>query len=79
MSNWKSQITVCFGMTDKIFAGHANDEDRAFELLKTLRAEKVGWAELEKETRNFLQDCAPSHIDVQITKMKASMKPWLLD
>ncbi len=79
MSSWISQIPGCFGVSDKIFAGHPNDEDRAFELLKRLRVEGVGWADLEKEARAFLKDCSPSHVEAQIDKMKHAMGPWLLD
>ena len=39
--SWKSQIPNCFRESDLAFANHPNDEERAFNLLVTLRAETV--------------------------------------
>jgi hypothetical protein len=81
MSNWKNKIEMTFGISDLIFAGHPNDEQRAFELVEILRAEGIGWSALEKEARTFLQSkgANSAHIDKQIEKMKNSMAFWLLD
>lgn len=79
--NWQDRIAGCFGQTDKIFAGHPSDEDRAFELLKTLRAQNVGWAEVAREIGNYLRSerCNEQHIETQLKSVSRFFKPWLLD
>ena len=79
MNDWKTKIAGCFGEADKIFSGHPEDKNRAFELLKTLRSECIGWDELEIATREYLKDKNPTHINEQIKKMSEAMGPWLLD
>tara|TARA_R100000005_G_scaffold95741_3_gene78503 strand:- start:1683 stop:1922 length:240 start_codon:yes stop_codon:yes gene_type:complete len=79
MSNWKEMVPGCFGETDKIFAEHPLDEDRAFELLKVCRDQSIGWAALEREFQSFLSGLDPSHVSRQITKARRMMKEWLLD
>lgn len=81
MAEWKDKIQMTFGGADLIYAGHPNDEARAFELLTLLREQNIGWADLETETRAFLNsnNAHNQHIEDQIDKMKNSMSFWLLD
>ena len=79
MSSWKDMVRGCFGETDRIFAGHPLDEGRAFELLKVLRDQSVGWIALEKELRSVLSGSDLNHLEDQITKARRMMKDWLLD
>ena len=77
MSDWKTKIAGCFGVVDKIFAGHQNEEDRAFELLEVLRSENIRWSELEVATREYLKDTNPAHIEKQIKRLSSAMKFWI--
>ena len=55
MAGWRSQVPGCFGTADAVFAGHTNEEDRAWELLERLRAKNVSWQDVEKEFRDYLK------------------------
>lgn len=77
MSDWKTKIAGCFGVVDKIFAGHQNEEDRAFELLKTLRSENIRWSQLETATREYLKNTPTEHTEKQIKKLSSAMKFWI--
>lgn len=74
-------VEGCFGETDLVFAGHPNDEDRAFKLLTDCRKNGIGWAKVEADLREHLasEGAADTHIDQQIKKAKDAMKFWLLD
>jgi hypothetical protein len=71
MEDWKESLHACFGMSDRRFAGHPQDQDRAREMLARAGAKGVTWRELEREARGYLTSlgAAPSHIDEQIALM----------
>jgi hypothetical protein len=79
--SWKQRIAGCFGETDCIFAGHSNDEKRAFELLGSLRDNGVGWREAQEAFEEYLEskNCNAGHIEEQVAKVETYMAPWLLD
>ena len=74
---WKDMISGCFGISDKKFAAHPLDEERAFELLKTLRKESVSWTEFSKTLADYLDDVNKSHMIEQVHKVKQYFYPWL--
>lgn len=78
-NGWKSMVRGCFGVADKKFARHASDQECAFDLLKTLREQGIGWRELKQELHDFLDGATADHVAAEITHAKLMMKPWLLD
>ena len=81
MSDWEERVPGCFGNTDLIFAGHPLDENRAFDLLATLREGNVGWSEAKSAFRDHLEreGASTDHISNQISKIENRYRPWLLD
>ena len=79
MAGWQSQVPGCFGAVDAVFAGHPNEEDRAWELLKELRAQNVPWQDVKREFRGYLnrKNCPQPHVDEQMKRVKRHMKAWL--
>jgi hypothetical protein len=79
--SWKSQIPNCFRESDLAFANHPNDEERAFNLLVTLRAESVGWKEVKAAFEAFLMSerARPDHIERVLSQIERLYRPWLLD
>ncbi len=79
MTVWQNRICGCFGMVDKIFAGHENEEKRAWKLLKKLRKQGVTWEEVEREFRIWLNNevNCQNHIDEQMESVELHMEPWL--
>ena len=78
---WDKQVPGCFGEHDLIFANHPLDERRAFEWLTDLRRREIGWAAVREQLVAFLtsKDASPEHINHQIARADARLKPWLLD
>lgn len=77
--DWKNKISGCFGLSDRSFAGHPSDEERAFELLSYLRKDHVGWAEFSEALVNYLDNCTELHTTEQVRKVEQYFRPWLLD
>ena len=79
--SWKSKVPGCFGESDLSFAVHPNDEDRAFDLLKELRTEKIGRLETRNAITQFLtsKNASPDHVRVQLAKVDEYFCRWLLD
>ena len=77
--DWKDRISGCFGQTDRAFAVHPSDEERAFELLAILRSNHVGWKEFEAELVKYLNTTTKLHTDTQVERVKKFYRPWLLD
>lgn len=77
--SWKNKLEHCFGLADRRFAGHPSDEQRAFEVLMELRADNVGWEEIEKVVRAFLQGNQKLHVEEQVKLVKTYFRPWVLD
>jgi hypothetical protein len=71
----------CFGETDRIFAGHKLEEDRAFAWLADLREQNIGWSDAKSEIEEFLRQdgCSGEHIANQIKHAEALLRPWLHD
>ncbi|TCT27722.1 hypothetical protein [Martelella mediterranea] len=79
--NWTDYIAGCFGETDKIFAGHASEEERAFELLKILRKENEMWRKVRAEFVAYLEGNVKNeqHIRTEILKVEKYYRCWLRD
>ncbi|TBG08444.1 hypothetical protein ELG79_36600 [Rhizobium leguminosarum] len=79
--NWTDKISGCFGESDLIFAGHPNDEQRAFDLLVYLRKEKMGWGKVRAEFEAFLDSemANEEHKERQLAKVEVGYRSWLLD
>ncbi|ONF47785.1 hypothetical protein [Methylobacterium radiotolerans] len=74
-------VRGCFGETDLIFAGHPNDEERAFQWLADLRKRSVGWKAARAQVVEYLESrgASASHVQQQTEKVRRLFKPWLLD
>lgn len=72
MSNWKTTIPGCFGVTDKIFASHSLDEERAAALRRRLIAENVDKQTIEEGFEDWLasQTWNTDHSQAQMVKVK---------
>lgn len=70
--SWKDKIAVVFGDADKKFAGHANDSERAAELLEAANKENVGFADYLAGIEDWLksQGCSQQHIAQEMAKVK---------
>ena len=81
MSDWKEDIGGCFAFDAAPFAMHATDENLAFELLKRLRDEQVGWQNVEDEIRLYLNAKTSENdwVEQQLSRAEAHFKPWLSD
>lgn len=76
---WKEQIPGCFVGP---FAAHANDEERAFQLLTAARREHVGWAELKAAFEDFLgkrMTALDGDGPQQMAEVERYFRPWLAD
>lgn len=86
--SWEDKIIRCFGSEDCLFAVTQPDCIKAAELLLELVTDgNVAWSDLEKKTRDKLneklkarsisQEKIASHIEEQLKKMEPLYKPWL--
>jgi hypothetical protein len=75
------ELPRCFGVADRIFAGHPSDEDAAFEWLKSLRKRHIGWKAARAQIREYLKskNARRAHIQEQVKRARLRLKPWLLD
>lgn len=65
-------IAGSYGTADNIFAGHANDCERARQSLVEAGTEQVGFAEFLTMHRNYLtaQGCSEAHIEEQLRRVQ---------
>ena len=77
--DWTQRIGGCFGNADGLFAIHPSDEDRAFQLLRVLRENNVGWEQTREAFRNYMEDNSfgANVIEEQMASIERHMKPWL--
>ena len=70
--DWKHKIPGSFGSVDKKFAGHANDSERAAELLEAANKADVGLNEYLTEIEKWLKSkgCSAKHIQQEMKKVK---------
>ncbi len=72
-SSWKNKIPGAFGETDKIFANHPRDIDRAVELIAAANAQGVGFNEFCTTINDWLQhncNLGPAFIDEQMERVR---------
>lgn len=73
----KNLIQSSYGIQDRIFAGHAFDEESAKESIKLAIKEGLSRKEFQLLHENYLSDCTTSHKYVQLTRvMKFLTKKW---
>ena len=79
--SFKNKIPGCFGSTDKIFAGHSNDAERAKDMLIDALNETQSWSEVESAIRDYLvkEGCSQKHIDEQIKKARDTTRYFNYD
>lgn len=77
--DWKEKLSRCFGLSDRKFAGHPSDKQRAYELLGYLIQQNIGMSEVEAELRIILKDTHNLHEDEQIERVRDFFKLWLDD
>lgn len=70
--SWKKRIPCCFGAVDKKFARHANDCERASEMLAEANKENIGWKEYLEKIEDWLkeQGCNANHIKEEMERVK---------
>ena len=78
--SFKDKIPGCFGVMDKVFAGHPLDRGRAREMLIQALRETESWGDIENAIRDYLtnEDCPTAHIDNQIQRVQ-DLKVYLED
>lgn len=75
------KIAGCFGVGDQKFAGHPMDKERAFEYLKHLRENSIGWEAAKEELEKYLNSKTSNqgHINEQLNRAEEMLSPWLDD
>lgn len=80
MKDWKTLIAGCFGVADGKFAGHETEQQRAYELLGTLRQQNVNWEDVEEAFEDWLGKRTPNargHSQGEMERVRAFLEPWL--
>lgn len=77
--DWMQRIGGCFGTADGLFANHPLDEDRAFQLLRIMRENGVGWEQAREAFRKYMEDNSfgADIVEEQMASIERHMKPWL--
>lgn len=77
---WDKQVPGCFA-GNLIFTSHPAEEERAFAWLIDLRKRKIGWKAARAQLGAFLnsQRAEAGHIQRELDRAEALLKPWLLD
>ena len=67
-TNWMKALPTCFGTADLVLAGHPDDEDRFFALLKDALSAGFSLAEIRSEIEKHLEGrgCPAEHISKQL-------------
>jgi hypothetical protein len=75
---WDQMVPTVFMVG---FCKNWSDTNNAFKWLVDLHSRKVGWAEVERQIREYLAttDWGAPFVEDQISKARDRMKPWLLD
>lgn len=75
------RLNGCFGIVDGKFAVHSAEEQRAFDLLKDLRDQGIGWSKVKEAVTVYLQDkkAHGAHIEEQMKRVETHFRPWLID
>ena len=79
--SFKDKIPGCFGSSDKIFAGHSCDVDRAKSMLIDALQETQSWNEFENAIREYLvtEGCSLKHIEEQVERAKDTCRYFNYD
>lgn len=79
--SYDPELPGCFGRADLIFAGHPNDEDRAFAWLGSLRRRGIGLEAALQQIREYLESegASAEHVKAQRKWASEFLKPWLND
>ncbi len=77
--SWQDDLAACFDNLERLFALHAMNEARAFDLLARARAEGVSWREMSNAIRALLESdgCTIQHIEMQVDQVETRFRPWL--
>jgi hypothetical protein len=75
MANWEKKIPNCFAGNK--FAIQRTEQDGAFELLRQLRTEGIGWSLVGPAIKEHLKKNRCSHIAPVMVRVRAHFKPWL--
>jgi hypothetical protein len=70
--NWKDKLPSCFGDQDKIFCGHASEQENAIEMIALAHHQHASWADVRTAIREHLTNlgCPKKLIAEQIKKAK---------
>jgi len=76
---WDAELEGCFGESALVFAQEPDNDDRAFAWLAQLRKRRTRWVDVETQLRAFLtaQDASLMHIEQQLARASARLRPWL--
>ena len=77
--DWRDDLAGCFDNLERLFAFHAMDEERAFQLLARVRNEGVTWRQLSDAVRALLEGdgCTPLQIERELSQVELRFRPWL--
>ncbi|MBU3592916.1 hypothetical protein ICN42_02225 [Polynucleobacter sp. 71A-WALBACH] len=73
------KINSCFGSTDKEFARHPSDLERAYELLGKFIKDNMTWEEAKALFSKSLIDAgaSKSHYDTEMKRIESMIRPWI--
>lgn len=79
MDQEKALMHGSFGNTDRLFARHPLDRERAYKLLGLLMKKGVRWDEAKKKFSEHLaaENCDKKHITMELKLVQKFMQPWL--
>lgn len=78
---FKGMIAACFGSSDRIFAGHPMDRERARELLMFIIEKEVTLTDFKKQVEIFLKEAGiknEKHFNKQLDRI-FNLKVYLED
>lgn len=76
---WRDDLEACFDRLERLFAFHTMNEERAFQLLASARAEGVTWRQFSDAVRDLMagDGCTALQIERELGQVEARFRPWL--
>lgn len=79
MKHWSSQISGCFSLLGRNFAGSRLHANNAYKLLGLLRHKNVKWREVNAYFNTYLNEkkITGAELHRELERIEAHFKPWL--
>ena len=77
--DWQHWIDECFGRTDRLGPRHALDMERAFQLLTSMREQRITWDQAQSQFEAYLhkKGSTSQQIASELEKLRPHFEPWL--